>query len=206
VLQSRLKGSEHAHRVDEIVNASERATELTRRLLAFGRRQEVQPRALAIGEVVTRLEPLLRRTIPGDVELAIELEQGVAPVLADPSQIEQVLVNLVVNSRDAMPTGGTITIAVHTSTLTYADPATSPPIGPGSYVTLSVSDTGEGIDLETLPHIFEPFFTTKDEGVGSGLGLATVHGITAQCGGGIRVDSRPGAGTTIAVFLPAARP
>src|SRR5581483_7028734 len=146
------------------------------------------------GSVVRDIEKLLRRSISEDIDLRFELQDDLSPVLADPSQLQQVLLNLVLNARDAMPGGGSLDVAVSTAVLT-SDSNVSPPLPDGSYVALSVSDTGAGITAEDMPHIFEPFFTTKAEGVGTGLGLSTVYGIVAQSDGGIEVATLPQGGT-----------
>lgn len=204
VLRSALGDSELAPDVDEIVKAADRAAELTRQLLAFACRQILKPAVVDLGAIVLDLESLLRRSVREDIELRLEVPGGeLDPVLADPSQIEQVLLNLVVNARDAMPGGGGIVISLAPAVL-EPDAPLSPPVEPGRYVALTVADTGFGIPPDVLPFIFEPFFTTKDEGVGTGLGLSTVYGIVAQSGGGIEVAARPGGGTRITVYLPAA--
>ena len=179
--------------------ATERATRLTGQLLAFGRQQVLQPAPLALEQVLESLGSMFQRLIPADVTLVVWCDPELPRVLADRGQIEQVLANLVINARDAMPDGGTLTIealsASHETDRQDGVPA-------GRYVELRVSDVGEGMNEETLEHIFEPFFTTKESGRGTGLGLATVEGIVAQTGGHIVVRSAPGEGTTIAVFLP----
>jgi two-component system cell cycle sensor histidine kinase/response regulator CckA len=172
----------------EVQRAAERATQLTRQLLAFSRQQVMDPVALDLGEVVAGLLPLLRRLIGEDIEIAVLAAPELSPVLADRSQLEQVVMNLAVNARDAMPTGGTLTIETR--------PA-------GDDVCLAVTDTGGGMGRETLEHVFEPFFTTKDVGQGTGLGLATVHGIVSQSGGRVHVYSEPDLGTSFKVYLPA---
>jgi PAS domain S-box-containing protein len=189
--------------IEQVQLAAERATELTHQLLAFGRREVVRPRALALNDVVTDVEQLLRRTIGEDVELTIASDADLATVLADRGQIEQVLVNLAVNARDAMPGGGHLTIDTRNVDVDEGMVASGADVAPGRYVRLRVSDTGHGMPRELLEHIFEPFFTTKPKGEGSGLGLATVYGIIAQAGGTTRVYSEPGQGTTFTILLPA---
>jgi len=203
IVRSALEGSELVADLDEIAKASDRAADLTQQLLAFARRQVLRPSVLDLGEVVSDLESLLRSSVRENVELDIELGQDGCGVLADSTQLDQVLMNLVVNARDAMPDGGRIVVSVAPAVLDD-DADVSPPVAPGRYVALTVTDTGSGIDAACLPYIFEPFFTTKGEGVGTGLGLSTVHGIVGQSGGGIEVGSRPGGGTRMTVYLPAA--
>jgi PAS domain S-box-containing protein len=203
VLRSTLDDPQQIADIDEIARAADRAADLTRQLLAFGRRQVLQPRLLSLVEVVRATEPLLRSTIPASIEVRLELETSGAPVVADPSQMEQVLVNLVVNARDAMGDHGTITVTVAETTLTGAEDGISPPLQTGRYVALTVADTGTGISDDAFPHIFEPFFTTKEDGVGTGLGLPTVYGIVAQSGGGVEVRSSAD-GVTVTAYLPVA--
>jgi two-component system, cell cycle sensor histidine kinase and response regulator CckA len=202
VLRTALGDSELAADVDEIAKAADRATDLTRQLLAFARRQMLKPVVLDLGAIVLDIESLLQRSVREDIELSLDLGHEVAGVLADPSQIEQVLMNLVVNARDAMPDGGGIVVSLAPAVLEHDAPV-SPPLEPGRYVALTVADTGCGIPDAALPYIFEPFFTTKDEGMGTGLGLSTVYGIVAQSGGGIEVAARPEGGTRMTVYLPA---
>ncbi|HEV2063714.1 MAG TPA: PAS domain S-box protein, partial [Thermoanaerobaculia bacterium] len=188
--------------IQEISKAGERAAALTRQLLAFSRKQIVEPRVLALNEVVTDLGKMLRRLIGEDIELVTTLEPALHNVRADLSQIEQVLMNLAVNARDAMPGGGRLVI--ETRNVESYEPYLSAPVKPPprSDVLLVVSDSGAGMDVETQRHIFEPFYTTKERGKGTGLGLATVYGIVKQSGGDIRVHSELGKGTRFEVFLP----
>ena len=188
--------------LEQIRHAGERAAALTRQLLAFSRRQVLQPRVLSLNTSVAELEPMLRRLLGADVTLETALDPALGYVLADPGQLEQVLVNLVVNARDAMPNGGRVTVATANLQLQAADDARGNGVRPGAYVTLSVSDTGVGMDVPTQARIFEPFFTTKGAGKGTGLGLSTVYGIVEQSGGHIAVESAPGRGATFTIFLP----
>jgi two-component system, cell cycle sensor histidine kinase and response regulator CckA len=206
VLGSTLHDPQQLADVAEITKAVDRAAGLTRQLLTFGRRQVVRARPLDIAAVTRDVETLLRRSVTETIEVAIDLPGEPLPdVFADPTQIEQVLLNLVVNARDAIGGHGTITIAAREMLLNGTADQVHPPLQPGAYVALSVADTGCGIPDEVLPHLFEPFFSTKPEGVGSGLGLATVYGIALQAGGGVAVDTAPGAGATFTVYFPLAR-
>jgi PAS domain S-box-containing protein len=188
--------------INEIRTAAEGASGLTRQLLAFSRRQVLQPRVIDLNEVVQRAERMLKPLLGDDVSLVMRLASDLPHVLADGGQLDQVLMNLAVNSRDAMPRGGCITI--ETATVDFAERALPavPGAQPGRYVALSVGDTGVGMNPDTIAHIFEPFFTTKDVGKGTGLGLATVYGIVQQSGGFISVASEQGEGTTFRIFLP----
>jgi PAS domain S-box-containing protein len=188
--------------VDQITQAAQRAARLTHQLLAFGRRDFVNPEVLDLNATVADVETLLRRTLGEHVTLATSCETGLDAVRADRGQIEQVLVNLAVNARDAMPSGGTL--AIDTANLAVDDEyaALHPGLRAGPYVRLRVSDTGTGMDAEVRQRAFEPFFTTKPKGEGTGLGLATVYGIVSQAGGRVDLYSEPGMGTTIAILLP----
>jgi len=190
--------------LEEIQSAGERAAALTRQLLAFSRRQILQPQIIDLNMLVRQLEKLLRRLISEDVELVTALAEGLVPVRVDPASIEQVLVNLAVNARDAMPVGGRLTIETANVELGDAYAVTHVTMKAGPYVMLAVSDTGHGMDEATRARVFEPFFTTKEQGKGSGLGLATVYGMVRQSGGYIWVYSEPGHGTTFKVYLPPA--
>jgi PAS domain S-box-containing protein len=195
-----------ARRADaqEILQAADRATGLTRQLLAFSRRQVITPEALALDDVVETMRNMLQRLIGEDIQLITEVWPGLIPVLGDRTQIEQILVNLVVNARDAMPEGGKIAIELRNIELDAIGIAAHPGLQPGEYVEMAVSDTGTGMDPETASRIFEPFFTTKENGKGTGLGLATVYGIIQQNNGAIEVQSSPGTGTTFYIYLPRA--
>jgi PAS domain S-box-containing protein len=193
---------ERRESVGEIIRAAERAAALTRQLLAFSRRQVLEMRVLDLGAVVADTEKMLRRLIGEDIEVIVVKPATLGSVKADPGQIEQVLVNLAVNSRDAMPSGGSLTLELADVTLDAPLTTSHDSIPPGRYVVVSVGDTGSGMDAETLAHIFEPFFTTKEQGKGTGLGLAMMYGIVKQTGGYVDVASTPGAGTTFRIYLP----
>jgi PAS domain S-box-containing protein len=190
--------------VGQIQNAGERAAALTRRLLAFSRRQALVLEVLDLNGIVGNTEKMLRRLIGEDIELVTILPAGLSVVKADASQIEQVIINLAVNSRDAMPHGGKLIIETANIFLDQTYAQIHAAVKPGPYVMLAVSDTGTGMDSKTMAHIFEPFFTTKEKGKGTGLGLATVYGIVKQCEGYIWVYSEPGQGTSFKVYLPRA--
>jgi CheY-like chemotaxis protein len=188
--------------IEEIRKAASRAADLTRQLLAYSRRQVLAPKVLDVNTVVTGLNGMLRRLIGEDIKLDTRLDTTLPAVKADPGQLEQVLLNLVVNARDAMPRGGTVTLTTGTGSLSTGALAPNVPDQPGRFVVLSVTDTGTGMSADTRAHLFEPFYTTKEVGKGTGLGLATVYGIVKQSGGFIAVDSELGAGTTIRIYLP----
>lgn len=192
-----------AEEVRQIRLAAERAANLTSQLLAFSRRQVLQPATLDVNAVVGGLEGMLRRMLGEDVECRLTLAPGLPSVVTDPNQLEQAIVNLVVNSRDAMPMGGRLTIETGLVELVEADAAQHPEAVPGTHVVIAVSDTGAGMDREVLARAFEPFFTTKPQGRGTGLGLSSVYGIVAQSRGQVRAYSEPGLGTTIRIYLPA---
>jgi PAS domain S-box-containing protein len=189
--------------LEQIRRAAERAASLTQQLLAFSRKQMLQPKVLDLNEAVSDVQKMLARVIGEDIELIASLHPSLAAVKADPGQIEQVLMNLAVNARDAMPQGGRL-IMETANIEAGAERARELELAAGPYVMLTVIDTGHGMDAGTLSHIFEPFFTTKPMGKGTGLGLATVYGIVKQSGGGIEVESEPGLGSTFRIFLPAA--
>jgi two-component system, cell cycle sensor histidine kinase and response regulator CckA len=196
------EGSQLRADVEEIRRAGERAAELTKQLLAFGRQQVLEPRVVDLNDVVLHVQRMCRRIIGEDIELITIPANPLWKVKVDPGQLEQVILNLVINARDAMPDGGRLTI--ETCNVVFEEDYAQVNLGaaPGSYVVLSVSDTGIGIDKETQAKIFEPFFTTKEKGKGTGLGLSTVFGIVKQSGGHIWLYSEPGKGTTFKLCFP----
>jgi two-component system cell cycle sensor histidine kinase/response regulator CckA len=202
ILQELRGGDPIRTDVEQIRHAGLRAAGLTRQLLAFSRRQVLQPRVLSLNSTVAELDGMLRRLLAADILLESELDASLGHVLADPGQIEQVVVNLVVNARDAMPRGGRVRIATTNVRLPAGGDERPNGVRPGAYVALSVTDTGVGMDAQTQARIFEPFFTTKEPGKGTGLGLSTVYGIVQQSGGHVTVESAPGQGATFTVYLP----
>jgi PAS domain S-box-containing protein len=188
--------------VEEIKLAAERAGRLTRQLLIFARRGVVEPRMLDLSDLTVNLSHLLRRLIGENVELVVSAAPRLWPIRADAGQMEQVLVNLAVNARDAMPRGGRLSIQTENATIAEGTPDAPRGLAPGNYVRLTISDTGSGMSPETQAHLFEPFFTTKGVGKGTGLGLATCHGIVQQCGGAIYCASELGSGTMFTIYLP----
>jgi two-component system, cell cycle sensor histidine kinase and response regulator CckA len=186
----------------EIDRAGQRAADLTRQLLAFSRKQVLAPVPLKLNSLVSNLEKMIRRLIGEDIDLSTLLDPQLAAVQADPGQIEQVIMNLVINSRDAMPTGGRLTIRTANIVPDAGLLAKHPGAQPGDYVLLAITDTGRGMDEQTQSRIFEPFFTTKAQGKGTGLGLATVYGIVEQSAGFIDVESSLGASTSMNIYLP----
>ena len=199
--QDALRGS-----VNEILQAGKRAATLTRQLLAFSRQQVLAPKVIDLNAAVADMEKLLRRLIGEDIELRTSLDRNLGRVKADQGQLEQVIMNLAVNARDAMPQGGRLEISTKNFTMDEAFVRRYPyRVQPGPYVCLTVTDTGVGMDADTRARAFEPFFTTKEKGKGTGLGLATVYGVVKQSGGYIDIESSPGAGTTFKIYLPSVK-
>ena len=203
LLRGRLD-SKTAQYVDNIQTAAQRGASLTRQLLAFSRRQNIQPSVFDMNERLNEFAKLLRPLMGEDVEVIVQRRSASAIVETDPTQLDQIVLNLAVNARDAMPRGGKLILATATAELDDHFVRQHPQVTAGRYVLLSVSDTGEGMDAATVSHMFEPFFTTKGPGKGTGLGLATVYGIVRQSGGHIWVYSEPGHGTTFRIYLPSA--
>src|SRR5438093_1688447 len=195
--QPELRGN-----IQQIADAAERAVTLVRQLLAFSRKQVLKPKVLDLNGVVLNMDKMVRRLMSENIEMRTSVEKNLGAVKADPGQIEQVILNLIVNARDAMPDGGKLWIETRNIELDSGMANDQASIKPGLYVMLSVRDTGVGISAETLPHIFEPFYTTKGSSRGTGLGLSTVYGIVKQSGGHIWVSSELGKGTTFKVYLP----
>jgi CheY-like chemotaxis protein len=188
----------------QIMRTADRAASLTRQLLAFSRMQVLQPKILDLNALVADMSKLLRRLVREDIEFGFRLGDSLGRIKADASQIEQVLLNLTVNACDAMPEGGKLTIETQKLKVDAAYAQARPPLSPGEYVQLVVTDTGHGMDAATKSRIFEPFFTTKESGKGTGLGLATVYGVVRQSGGFIRVETSPGNGARFEIYLPRA--
>lgn len=203
LILNNLRGDDpNRHSVEQIMRAGERAGALTKQLLAFSRRQVLQPKVVDLNRLVSSLTAMLQRLIGEDVDLRLVLRPDIGRVHADPGQIEQVMMNLVVNARDAMPKGGILTVETENVELDESYASRHIEVRSGPYVMLAVSDNGAGMDEATRGRLFEPFFTTKGAGKGTGLGLSTVFGIVKQSGGSLQVYSEPGSGTSVKVFLP----
>jgi CheY-like chemotaxis protein len=203
LLDNAVRTQEARDGLKQITDAADKAANLTRQLLAFSRKQVMQSQPLLLNDIVANLTKMLNRIIGEDIRLECYYAARLPLVKADVGMLEQVIINLVVNARDAMPAGGQVQIGTEKVCLDASCTRSNPEARPGDFVSLSVSDTGTGIAAEHLPRIFEPFFTTKEMGKGTGLGLATVYGIVKQHGGWIEVNTRLGAGTTFKIFLPA---
>lgn len=204
LLDAMPDGSPNRHAIEQIFSAGQRAKDMVRQLLAFSRKQALKIKSINIYEVLAGFEKLLDRILRDDVKLELKLSRGIPNILADPGQMEQVVMNLAINAQDAMPDGGKITIEVGTVLLEQEDVDLYAVASPGLYVVLTFSDTGHGMTLDIQERIFDPFFTTKGQGKGTGLGLATVYGIIKQHNGSIRVYSEPGTGTVFNIYFPAA--
>jgi len=191
--------------IKEIKKAAERAASLTKQLLAFGRRQMLQMEVLDLNQVVGEMETMLHRLIGENIDFELILAPGLNTVKADPGQLELVIINLIINARDAMPDGGKLTISTENVSIDKEITSMMPDAADGDFVLLSVMDTGIGMDKATLSRIFEPFFSTKGAGIGTGLGLSTVYGNVKQHNGWTKVSSEPGKGTTFMIFLPACK-
>src|SRR6185437_12043883 len=202
LLRARADRPETIRRLDAMRGAIERGSQLTRQLLAFGRRQRLSPQAVDLNAILADTVRLLASVLGQRITVALQSNQEVWPVFVDPGQIEHAILNLALNARDAMPEGGTITIG--TVNLPEVPRAVAADLSPGGYVELSVADTGGGMTEDILTRAVEPFYTTKEPGQGSGLGLSQVYGISRQSGGTMLIESEPGGGTTVRLFLPRA--
>ena len=204
LLLGKVDPDDPAHKdLEQVARAADRASDLTRQLLAFSRRQSVRSSMVDMGALVAEVEPILQRVAGDNVRVTAVIASGLPPVCADPGQIEQVLLNLVLNARDAMPEGGAFTVETAATTLD-AEGAALAGVTPGGYVVIRVRDSGVGMTPDVQARIFEPFFTTKEPGKGTGLGLSTSYGIIRQTNGNIGVASQPGKGTVFTIWLPAA--
>ena len=197
-------GSEEAELTDEVLNAAGRGADLVRRLLAFARKQQLQPRAIGLNERLPDIVALLRRTLGEHIHIRIIPDPDLGMVNVDPAQVDDAILNLAINARDAMPGGGTLTIRTSNITLNEASPDKDGELAPGNYVMLEVSDTGTGMTPDVVARALEPFFTTKESGRGTGLGLSQVYGLVKQSGGHLKIESEPGRGTRIKIYLPRA--
>ena len=204
LLEPKLKDDLSQSLAGEAREAAEMGARLTDRLLTFARRQRLETKSLNLNEFALGLTELLRRTIGAPIDLSTSLAPDLWPTMADPAQVENAVLNLVLNARDAMPEGGRLVIETFNATLDDADIASAPGMTPGDYVVLSVADTGHGMPPEVRARAFEPFFTTKAAGKGSGLGLATIYGFARQSGGNVTIYSEVGKGTTVNIYLPRA--
>lgn len=202
ILNTLQEGDPNRHSAEQILKAGERAAMLTKQLLTFSRRQALQPKVLDLSNVVSGLSVMLERLIGEDIELHLSAGQDLGQVSADPGQIEQVIMNLVVNARDAMPDGGILTVETANADVDESPGSQRAGVKSGSYVRLTVRDTGHGMDAAVKARLFEPFFTTKEQEKGTGLGLSTVFGIVKHCGGSVEVASEPDEGTAVTVYLP----
>ena len=206
LLERPLRKDERMHKkVKTATRAAMRGADLTRRLLAFSRRQMLEPKVVNLNQLLGNLDELVRRTLGEGVDIETRFQEGSWPTNVDPSQLETAILNLAINARDAMPQGGRISIATGNATLSKAQCQRIGDLAPGDYATVSVEDTGCGMTAEVLRQVFEPFFTTKDVGKGSGLGLSMVYGFVEQSGGGVHIESEPGLGTTVTLYLPKAQ-
>ena len=202
IMQRMAPGDPQLQRLSEISRAGDRSADLVRRLLAYSRKQVLQPEVVRLNDIVARMEPMLRRLVREDIDIVVTLDPESPSVLVDRHQVEQAIMNLVANSRDAMPDGGVVVVETTQTHLDGVCANCHEAIRPGTYVQLTVRDTGTGMDKQTLEHLFEPFFTTKEEGAGTGLGLSMVQGIAIQSGGHVDVESEPGKGSSFHILLP----
>jgi CheY-like chemotaxis protein len=202
-LAERLAANKELHKIaDDIATAAERGSDLTRSLLAFARKQPLMPRDIDIGQKILGMEQLLRRTLGEHVECEFRIDPGLWRASVDPGQLASALLNLVLNARDAMPSGGRLTVRVQNISLGEADVDVDGQARPGDYIMVAVTDTGTGMTAEVASRAFEPFFTTKDVGKGTGLGLSMVYGFAQQSGGSMQIRSEPGQGTAVKLFFP----